>query len=106
MNSGDVEVMLEGAADAAAAPAAEAFVSAGWAPGCAMSLPPRLPWGGRKLAVRYHKCSSLNIYSERDSCTVALVQTHNPSTSVGSSLEKEKKNPTTCQGKAGGITGN
>lgn len=83
-----MEMMLKGAADATAAPAAEAFLQGGH-----QAVPPPLPRGGNKLAVKYLNSLSSNIYSERDSCAVALVQTQNPSTSVGSSSGKKKKTP-------------
>lgn len=91
-------MMLDGAADTAAVPVAEMFLQGGHQ---AVQWPSshRLPWGGNKLAVKYCNSSSLNIYSERDSCAVASVQIHNPSTSAGSSLEKKN-----WQRKAGGMT--
>lgn len=82
VNGGDVEMVLEGAADSAASPAAQAFLQ-GWHQAGQWASHHRLPWGGKNLALIYHNCSSLNIHSERD-----LVQIHNPSTSVGSSLKK------------------
>lgn len=57
------------------------------------------PGGGNKLAVKHCNCLSSNIYSERGSRAVRSVQIHDPSTSVGSSLEKS-----TWRGKAGGMT--
>lgn len=85
VNGGGVEMVLEGAADSAASPAAEAFLQ-GWHHAGQWASHHCLPWGGKKLALKCHNCSSLNIHSERD-----LVQIHNPSTSVGSSLENKKK---------------